>query len=319
LYGDPTAPLTFLSTFTIAIDYERLLPQWQPYFDQPTAEETPALSMTERDTISMNIRDDMHTVHSDFDNGAQNAEDAIQAAAAERASVAKAIFSVGMALIVPGFGGLLSRAAARFSVTIASETANIIGSAIGDAAKSAGNEAIDEAFSDSPGQFFTAITRGFEEAQDEEREWINDHRRDRSELPDTVLRDLEEYWDELAGDYEPDGWEDWFQTQWNRYERQIKPIGTRGREVTPPSTITTGRIAPTNTAVAWVHIGNEHILVLATEVAGARRLRFERWIDRDLKELALEQAARTQGSIPSVTRQAFTGSLPTVPSSAARR
>lgn len=38
LYGDPTIPVTFVTDLTIEIDYDRLLPQWRPYFDEPVVE-----------------------------------------------------------------------------------------------------------------------------------------------------------------------------------------------------------------------------------------------------------------------------------------
>lgn len=105
-----------------------------------------------------------------------------------------------------------------------------------------------------------------------------------------------------------------FPGQWTDFQQQILPIGTRGSE--QRSTIETRE---TRTAVSWVEVGDEHVLVLATEVANAGRLRFERWIDSEFRELALRQARSTQGSIPSVPASAVIGLPSSVPSSAARR
>jgi hypothetical protein len=105
-----------------------------------------------------------------------------------------------------------------------------------------------------------------------------------------------------------------FPGTWAGYQQQIIPIGTRGSE--QRSTIEPPR--ETRTAVAWVEIGNEHVLILATEVAGSRSLRFERWIDSEFKELALRTARSRQRSIPSVPNSAVTGLPSSVPSTAAR-
>lgn len=111
-----------------------------------------------------------------------------------------------------------------------------------------------------------------------------------------------------------------FPGQWADYQQQILSIGTRGREVTQqPGTTTTGRTAATRTALAWVEIGGDEILVLATEVAGSRQLRFVRWIENHFRDLALQQARATQGSIPSVPSSSVSGLPFNVPSSATRR
>lgn len=106
-----------------------------------------------------------------------------------------------------------------------------------------------------------------------------------------------------------------FPGQWTDFQQQILPIGTRGSE--QRSTIESPREA--RTALAWVAIGDEHILVLATEVAGSGRLRFVRWIDSEMRDLALRQARDRQGSIPVVESSAVTRLPSNVPGSAARR
>jgi len=111
-----------------------------------------------------------------------------------------------------------------------------------------------------------------------------------------------------------------FPGTWRNFQEQVLSIGTRGREVTQqPGTTTMGRRAGTRTALTWVEIGGEEVLVLATEVAGAGRLRFVRWIDSEFRELALQQARAKQGSIPSVPGTAVSGLPSIVASSAARR
>jgi hypothetical protein len=111
-----------------------------------------------------------------------------------------------------------------------------------------------------------------------------------------------------------------FPGTWRGYQEQVLSVGTRGREITQqPGTTTTGRTAETRTAVAWVEIAGEEVLVLATEVAGTGRLRFVRWIDSEFRELTLQQARAKQGSIPSVPGTAVSGLPSSIPSSATRR
>ncbi len=106
-----------------------------------------------------------------------------------------------------------------------------------------------------------------------------------------------------------------FPGTWRGFQEQVLSVGTRGSEqrsnIGPP--------LETRTAVAWVEIGGEEILVLATEVAGAGRLRFVRWIDSELRDLALQQARTKQRSIPSVPSTAMSGLPTSVPTTAARR
>lgn len=106
-----------------------------------------------------------------------------------------------------------------------------------------------------------------------------------------------------------------FPGTWRGYQEQVLSVGTRGSE--QRSTLEPPR--ETRTAVAWVKIGGEEVLVLATEVARAGRLRFIRWIDSEFRDLTLQQARDRQGSIPSVPGTAVSGLPSSVPSSATRR
>ena len=204
----------------------------------------------------------MLTTHSDFDGGAAMAEQDIAAAAQARADIAKAIFSVGMGIIVPGFGGIVAGAATRFWAIIARETASIIGSAIRDAAKSAGNSAIDTAFAQPTRSFFSAITSGFEAAQREKSHWIVQNtvaRQDRCALPDDVLFDLGSYWEQIAS-REPSDWAGWFREQRTRYEQQvlaIRPETRRAETIPPPE-----QIVAYQTGIVWAQhpSGGEYLV-----------------------------------------------------------
>jgi len=83
-----------------------------------------------------------------------------------------------------------------------------------------------------------------------------------------------------------------FPGTWQGFQEQVLAVGTKGVE--QRSTIESPK--ETRTALAWVEIGGEDILVLATEVSKAGRLRFVRWIDSQFRELALQQASVKQGN-----------------------
>jgi len=283
---------------------------------------------SERLAQKVMIGHDMQTAHSDFDGGAAMAEQDIAAAARARADIAKAIFSIGMTIIVPGFGGVVAGAATRFGATIASATANIIGSAIGDAAKTAGNSAIDTAFGRQTRSFFTAITSGFEAAQRRKLQWIVQNtvtRQDRCALPDDVLFDLGSYWEQIAS-HEATDWAGWFQEQWTRYERQVLAIQppTRTPVVHPPPE----HIREVQTGLIWAERpdGTEYLVqITATtrETGGHRgpsRLAFQTFIDQDLRDLAIARARRTQPRGIQTISWGFIVDIPsTVPRSAVRR
>ncbi|MDR9366096.1 MAG: DUF4157 domain-containing protein [Balneolaceae bacterium] len=104
------------------------------------------LSDTQRDNYVTNIIAEMGTTHTDYNNGAQDADRAISAAAQANADLAKALFSISMAIIVPGFGGVISSFATRVGITLTTSVADRIGGVIGEAAKIAGENEINEAF-----------------------------------------------------------------------------------------------------------------------------------------------------------------------------
>lgn len=181
-----------------------------------------------RGLLNENIISEMTTAQTDFKIGAVQAERDITAAALAEADIAKVIFGIGMALIVPGFGGVVSRVGASLGVTIAEATANVIGGAIGEIAKSAGNLAVDESYASNPRQIFTAVTSGFEAAIRKKRDWLRENIESRANLPDDVLLDLKKYWLQLAAKNEPANWATWFRSLWNRLQAQVGAIGRQG-------------------------------------------------------------------------------------------
>ena len=185
------------------------------------------LSDRERRNYVDNIRDEMLIAHTDYNNGAQDAERAIESAQQAQADIAKAIFSVSMAIIVPGFGGVISSGATRFGLTVSSSVADHIGGVIGEAAKIAGERKIDELFqSDGVNQLFVSITNGLEEASRTKREFLIEKTNDRNAISDGDLVELRHYWRELARKDRND-WNVWFQEKYRDFQQQIRPIGQR--------------------------------------------------------------------------------------------
>jgi hypothetical protein len=183
------------------------------------------LSDTQRDNYVTNIIAEMGTTHTDYNNGAQDADRAISAAAQANADLAKALFSISMAIIVPGFGGVISSFATRVGITLTTSVADRIGGVIGEAAKIAGENEINEAFqSTEQNQLFIAIANGLEESARIKRQHLLEVKNDSGALPDTDLVQLHDYWLAL-GRLDRDVWNHWFQEKYNEYQQQVKPIG----------------------------------------------------------------------------------------------
>ncbi len=261
-----------------------------------------------REIMKDKIIDEMNTAHTDFDVGAVQVERDITAAARAEAGAAKVIFGIGMSLIVPGFGGVVSRIAAPFGVTIAENTARLIGGAIGVAAKSAGNSAIDQTYSRNPRRFFSAITSGFEAAQRSKRNWLRENVNNHSALPDNVLQDLEQYWTQLASNNESADWATWFRVQWVRFQAQVGAIGPHGTGL-----VSYGPVPLSNDNIpARIRLENGETrlaLVNKTRVDFTNtwefirgesdirtRYRYLTWIDEDLAGVAISQVS----SVPTL-------------------
>ena len=183
------------------------------------------LTNDQRRNYVTNIIAEMGTTHSDYNDGAQDADQAISAAAQANADLAKALFSISMAIIVPGFGGVVSSFATRLGITLTSSVADRIGGVIGEATKIAGENAINNAFqSTEQNQLFIAITNGLEESARVKREYLLGVQHDSSALPDRDLVELYDYWLAL-GRLDLDDWNQWFQAKYNEYQQQIRPIG----------------------------------------------------------------------------------------------
>ena len=258
------------------------------------------LTNAQRGAHKDNIIAEMSNVHTDFDLGAVVANQQITAAATANANIAKAFFSVGMALIVPGAGGLVVGAATRLGVTIGATTASTLASAIVDGAKSAGNSAIDNSYTQRPIGFFSRITAGFEAAQRAKREWIVANVQNRTVLPDSVLTDLAQYWRNLAAGAESADWATWFRDQWSRYNRQVLAIGpaTRTPVVHPPPE----HIREHQIGLVWAEHsnGNKYLVQISAttrETGGRRgrtRIAFRTFIEVGYRDLAIERARRSQ-------------------------
>ncbi|MDR8390605.1 DUF4157 domain-containing protein [Aliifodinibius sp. S!AR15-10] len=270
----------------------------------------------ERGNMVEEISDLMGTTHTEYNVGATLAEQAIAAANAADANVAKTIFSMTMALIVPGFGGVVAGGFARFGINLAGSTATNIGNAIGEAAKSLGNEAIDSAYAGTqPTNFFVIITEAMERAARREIRYLRENKTNRDTISDQELRDLQQYWESLANNNR-NTWSTWFQEQWTRYEQQILAIGDQSPGIVPfGATIDIHRNTPANVRM---NDGSTRLaLITHTQVTHSRGIlhwlldientnttfRFVRWIDEDLAELARAQVS----SVPTLDESRVTG------------
>jgi hypothetical protein len=183
------------------------------------------LSDEQRDNYVTNIIAEMGTTHTDYNDGAQDADQAISAAAQANADLAKALFSISMAIIVPGFGGVISSFATRIGITLTTSVADRIGGVIGEAAKIAGENEINEAFqSTEQNKLFIAIANGLEESARIKRQHLLQVKYDNAALPDTDLVQLHDYWLAL-GRLDRDDWNQWFQEKYSEYQQQVQPIG----------------------------------------------------------------------------------------------
>ncbi len=97
----------------------------------------------------------------------------------------------------------------------------------------------------------------------------------------------------------------------------VQSIGTTSRTQAEPHLGRSSRV--TKTGAVWVTIGNHEVLVVATEIAGSRSLRFRGWVNNFFRSQAIARANRIQGSIPVVPSSAFVGLPSSVPNSAATR
>ncbi len=279
----------------------------------------PLLDQGRRD-LNSRISRAMAFVHSDFDDGAILAENDIRAQARANADAIKALFGIAMALIVPGVGGLVAGSiASRIGMRLSTETATIVGGAIGEMAKNAGNSAVDQAFARNPRSFFTTITSGLEASLNTIQDWLQDNIENHIVLPDTTLMELADYWRALAANNEAAEWATWFVSLWTRFENQVEAIGPQGVGMVPfgPSPQSNDNIP--------VHIQLENGqmrlgLVNKTRVdytqgweyiIGRRdirtRYRFLRWIDNDLAAPAIARAQAQRLSVPTLSSREIAG------------
>lgn len=183
------------------------------------------LSNEQRENYVDNIIAEMGITHSDYNDGAQDADQAISAEAQANADLAKAIFSISMAVIIPGFGGIISGFTSRFGIAISSSAADHIGGVIGEAAKVAGESQINQAFQGTEqNQLFVTIANGLEESARIKREYLLEKKYDSSAIPDSDLEDLYQYWLSL-GRLDRNIWNNWFQDKYRDYLQQVRPIG----------------------------------------------------------------------------------------------
>lgn len=256
--------------------------------------------------FSHQIIPEMGTVESDFDSGAILAEGDIVAAARADAQLAKSLFSIAMTVIVPGVGGVATRAAVHFGVTV-TRSMQLFGAAVGEGAKQAGESAIDSTFRQEPRGFFTSVSGGVEAAMREQRKWLSRNRHDRERVPTALLAELAEYWEALATDNEPADWAEWLKLLWDRYQRQVAPIGESRTEGLTYWGVTSTQIMP---YAYWIELPHGTYLALVERKSGRRvvhervpdpsegDLEFVQWIGRSMEAMAIGRMEEITGQEP---------------------
>lgn len=239
-----------------------------------------------RDYVT-NIIAEMGTTHTDYNDGAQDADQAITAASQANADMAKAIFSISMAIIIPGFGGVVSSIATRFGVTLTESVADHIGGVIGEAAKIAGEGEIANRFQSSEqNELFIAIANGLEEAARKKREYLLNEKYNREALTDNDLVVLYNYWRTL-GQLDRGVWSSWFQDKYQEFLLQVSPIGEQ----------TEGRYGVNK--LRWIEGQNWRGLALTGEgrlYMATNRPTFMAWVSPFFREAATRRHEQAVGS-----------------------
>ena len=212
--------------------------------------------------------------------------------------LAKLLVSVAAAFVVPGLGGaigsLVNRVPASASTGIHAialglqSQAGNIASAIGEVGKSAAGTAITNALSARPRDFLNALVQGFAVTKDQIVTHVTGNITNRATLPDEDLWVYVSNWDPLARTISQYALE--IRDRYDRYVAQVVPIGPmqRGRR----STLEQDRPYAVQIGIVWVRHSSGPVLVQAVVHNG--QLRFSRFIDADMKDLAIERARRTQ-------------------------
>ncbi len=256
------------------------------------------LSDTQRGALLTHLVSRLGSAENLFTQACQQVHERLQAEAQARIELAKLLVSVAAAFVVPGLGGaigsLVNRVPASASTGIHAialglqSQAGNIASAIGEVGKSAAGTAITNALSARPRDFLNALVQGFAVTKDQIVTHVTGNITNRATLPDEDLWVYVSNWDPLARTISQYALE--IRDRYDRYVAQVVPIGPmqRGRR----STLEQDRPYAVQIGIVWVRHSSGPVLVQAVVHNG--QLRFSRFIDADMKDLAIERARRTQ-------------------------
>ncbi|MHB9034547.1 MAG: hypothetical protein ACYC6L_16055, partial [Anaerolineae bacterium] len=227
--------------------------------------------------------------------------------------------------IVPGLSGAITGIANELPATASTRMhaialgfmsqAGPIASSIGDIGKRAADSAVRAALSQTPRDFLNALLQGFGVGKDRIVSHVTANIENRATLSDINLWLYVANWDP-SGRSIPE-YVSHIRAQYERWRAQVAPIGPlrEGRR----STIEQDRPYATQVGVVWVQAAGTTVLVQAVVSNG--RLSFSRFIDSDMRDMALGRASATQPSgvqtIPG-DEEHIAGMPSSIPRSAAR-
>lgn len=260
-----------------------------------------------------------------FAAACQQVGEDIRAEQAAQVDLVVALVSIGITYVVPGLGpaisNLVNRIPASSSVGVHAvalgiqSRAGAIASAIGDAGKRAAAPAARAALASSPRGFLNALIQGFAASKDAIVGYVRANILNRSALSDEDLWIYVSNWD--PNQRTINGYAERIRDIYDRWRVQVQAIGPlrEGRR----STLEQDRPYSTQVGVVWIRHSSGDVLVQAVVSNG--RLSFSRFIDEDLKEMALSRAATQPRGVQTIPwGPPYIFEMPSsVPRNAARR
>lgn len=256
------------------------------------------LSDAQRNALLTQLVSRLGSAETFYSAACQQVHERIEAERAAATELVVALITIGISYVVPGLGGAVTRLAASIpaSASVATHAvalgvlsrAGAIASALGEAGKRAAPPVVRSALARSPRDLLNALVEGFAVAKDEIVADATTKIQDRTALPDTDLWVAVANWDPRERTVA--GYVTQISAFYERWRTQVDIIGPRheGRR----STLEQDRPYTTQTGVVWVRHRTGDFLALGTATDG--RLRFLRFVDADLREMALARAATTQ-------------------------
>ncbi|GAA3705341.1 hypothetical protein GCM10022204_23540 [Microlunatus aurantiacus] len=228
----------------------------------------------------------------------QQVHERIQAERAAATELAVALITIGITYVVPGLGGAITRMVTNIPASAAAGTqavalgilprAGAIASTLGEAGKRAAPPVVRAALAASPRDLLNAMIQGFAVAKDSIVSDVATKIQDRQALPDEDLWVAVANWDPVERTIA--GYATQITGFYDRWREQVDTIGPlqHGRR----STLERDRPFTYQTGVVWTRHATGEYLTLARVTDG--RMSFLRFVDADLREMALARAQTSQ-------------------------